>query len=158
MIAYAGEILASTATHHDYAVLLDIVSCLIGGERGISHPTLYVNRLNPRRENSPDERKPPRNVYGFPTLFLYKNRRLHIPSPGIYPHTILPVDSLIFATFLSALFGFLGFIVLTFVHTPFSCGRPTIPGETGWRGFFGFRGARRICIRVEEGEGVVEKG
>ena len=44
------------------------------------------------------------------------------------------------------------------MHTPFSCGRPTIPGETGWRGFLGFRGARRICIRVEVGEGVVEKG
>ena len=82
----------------------------------------------------------------------------YVPSPGMYPQTILPVLNLIFATFRSAEFGFLGFIVRTLVHTPFNCGRPTIPGETGWRAFLGFRGVRIVCIRVAGRRQLVENG
>ncbi|KAL8758779.1 MAG: hypothetical protein Q9184_003820 [Pyrenodesmia sp. 2 TL-2023] len=66
----------------------------------------------------------------------------NIPSPS------LPLLNLTFATFLSAEFGFFGFMVVTLRHTAFIWGRLTSAGEMRWRARCGVRGERRTWLRV----------
>jgi hypothetical protein len=58
-----------------------------------------------------------------PTTFYHRPiYDFGVPSPGIYAVTTLPVLNRTLAIFLSPEFGFLGFVVPTFKHTPFSSG------------------------------------
>lgn len=78
----------------------------------------------------------------------------HSPSPGIYAVTTLPVLSLTLAIFLSPEFGFFGFVVPTFRHTPFISGRSASAGDVGLRARCATRQPRRTWLNVA-GRGVV---
>lgn len=60
----------------------------------------------------------------------------------------LPVLSLTLAIFLSPELGFLGFVVPTFKHTPFSSGLSLSCGDRSFRAFRWARPPRRTCINV----------
>jgi hypothetical protein len=60
----------------------------------------------------------------------------------------LPVLSLTLAIFLSPEFGFFGFVVPTFRHTPLSSGLSLNCGDRSFRAFCAIRPCRRTCINV----------
>lgn len=70
---------------------------------------------------------------------------------------ILPLVSLTLAVFLWPEFGFFGFVIPTFRHTPFISGRPTMAGERERRSLFTSRPLRRTWLRVVRCGVVVEK-
>lgn len=69
-----------------------------------------------------------------------------------------PLLSLTLAVFLCPEFGFFGFVIPTFRHTPFISGRPTMAGERERRSLFTSRPLRRTWLRVVSCGVVVEKG
>lgn len=73
---------------------------------------------------------------------------LYAPSPGIYAVTTFPLLNLTLAIFLSPEFGFLGFVVPTFKHTPFISGLFVSAGERSFRTLCCDRPFRSTCISV----------
>lgn len=59
-----------------------------------------------------------------------------------------PLLNLTLAIFLSPEFGFFGFVVPTFKHTPFSSGRPASCGDRSFRAFWAIRPCLSTWIRV----------
>ncbi|KAF7504908.1 hypothetical protein GJ744_001629 [Endocarpon pusillum] len=59
-----------------------------------------------------------------------------------------PLLSLTLAVFLCPEFGFFGFVIPTFRHTPFISGRPTMAGERERRSLFTSRPLRRTWFSV----------
>ena len=82
----------------------------------------------------------------------------YTPSPGISAFTTRPLLSLILAVFLSPEFGFLGFVMPTFRHTPFISGRLCRAGEAPRRAFLPRRMPFETWLKVALYDGVVEKG
>jgi hypothetical protein len=75
----------------------------------------------------------------------------NIPSPGMYAVITFPVLNRTLAIFLSPELGFLGFVVPTFIHTPFSSGRFFSCGERSFRAPWVIRPWRRTWINVHFG-------
>ncbi len=71
--------------------------------------------------------------------------------------TTRPLLSRTRATLRSAEFGFLGFVVPTFRHTPFRCGRSTSAGDTALRARRSPRQPRRTWFSVASARAVVLK-
>jgi hypothetical protein len=74
-----------------------------------------------------------------------------IPSPGIYAVITFPVLNRTLAIFRSPELGFLGFVVPTFRHTPFSSGLFFNCGDRSFRAPCDIRPWRRTCINVHLG-------
>lgn len=68
---------------------------------------------------------------------------------------IRPDDKRTFAVLRCPEFGFLGFVMPTFRHTPFRAGRPTVAGERGRRAFWFDRPCVRTWFSVASLEDVV---
>ena len=66
----------------------------------------------------------------------------------MYAVITLPVLNLTRAIFLSPELGFLGFVVPTFRHTPFSSGLFLSCGDRSFRAFCAILPCRRTCINV----------
>lgn len=71
-----------------------------------------------------------------------------IPSPGIYAVITFPVLNRTLAIFLSPELGFLGFVVPTFRHTPFSSGLFLSCGDRSFRIFCAILPCRKTWINV----------
>jgi hypothetical protein len=83
------------------------------------------------------------SYYPLALSFFPNSIATNIPSPGIYAVMTLPVLNRTLAIFLSPEFGFLGFVVPTFKHTPLSSGRFFSCGERSLRIFCDARPLRR---------------
>jgi len=68
------------------------------------------------------------------------------PLPGIYAVTTLPLLNLILAVFRSPEFGFFGFVIPVFKHTPFIWGRLTSAGDRRLRARCSTRHPRRTWL------------
>lgn len=74
----------------------------------------------------------------------------------MYALITLPELNRTLAVFRCPEFGFLGFVMPTFRHTPFRAGRPTVAGDRGRRAFCVERPLVRTWLRVALCEGVEE--
>lgn len=86
-----------------------------------------------------------------PSAPIFREHPVHIqtiPSPGIYAVMTFPVLNRTLAIFLSPELGFLGFVVPTFRHTPFSSGRFFSCGDRSFRAPCDILPCRRTCINV----------